>query len=84
MTIYFGRIRMYKQKKQWIRQDKYFGQMVSCTKKGNKKKKKKKKDKKEGHIFGSNRRLQSKEMNNEDLMFISNAQTKEKINNRGS
>ena len=47
-------------------------------------KRKKKKDKKEGHIFGSNRRLQSKEMNNEDLMFISNAQTKEKINNRGS
>ena len=46
--------------------------------------KKKKKDKKEGHIFGSNRRLQSKEMNNEDLMFISNAKTKEKINNRGS
>ena len=48
MTIYFGRIRMYKQKKQWIRQDKYFGQMVSCTNKGNKSMKEKKKRQKRG------------------------------------
>ena len=48
MTIYFGRIRMYKQKKQWIRQDKYFGQKGPRTKKGKKTKKKKKKRQKRG------------------------------------
>ena len=51
MTIYFGRIRMYKQKKQWIRQDKYFGQMVSCTNKGNKSMKEKKKKTKKRAIY---------------------------------